>query len=245
MRIIARLDLKQDKIIKGIQLEGLYKVGSASKLSKKYYQDGIDEIFLINNTGALFQTKIDPKVIKKIRKDKFLPIAAGGGIKTLDDAIQLIRNGADKIVINSLISENKKEVKKIIDTLGSSSVVGSIQFFKRNGKFVSLKKMARELVSDNLKDTLKIYSNLGIGELLLNDVSRDGTMLGLSNEILDELKNYKNSFPILLSGGFSDVQDLKIFKNKVSGIVISSALFKNKIKIKKLKYFLSKNSSYL
>ncbi len=243
MRIIARLDLKQDKIIKGIQLEGLYKVGSANKLSKKYYDEGIDEIFLINNTGSLFKTKIDPFIIKKIRKNKFLPIAVGGGIKSLNDALQLIKNGADKIVINSLISENKKEVKKIIDALGSSSVVGSIQFFKRNGKFVSLKKMARELVSEDLKNTLKLYSNLGIGELLLNDVSRDGTMLGLSNEILEELNDYKNTFPILLSGGFRNLQDLKIFKNKVSGIVISNALFKNKIKIKKLKYFLNKNSS--
>lgn len=240
MRIIVRLDLKQDQIIKGIQLEGLYKVGSAYDLTKKYYREGADEIFLINNTGSLFQTTIDPSVIRRIRKNKLLPIAAGGGIKNLKDALQLIENGADKVVINSLLSENKNEVKKIVDTLGSSSVVGSIQFEKKNGKFVSLKKMARELVSDNLKDTLKLYSNLGIGELLLNDVSRDGTLFGLSSDILDELKDYKNLFPILVSGGFKDTHDLKIFKDKVSGIVISNALFTNKISIKKLKNYFKK-----
>ena len=107
-----------------MQHEGIYKIGNAEEIAKKYYKEGIDEIFLINNTGSLFQTKIDTSLIYKIRKNKIIPIACGGGIKNLSDAKELIKNGADKVVINSLFSEDKEEVKKIINEFGSSSVVG-------------------------------------------------------------------------------------------------------------------------
>ena len=242
MRVIAKLEVKQNSVIKGLQHEGIYKIGNAEEIAKKYYKEGIDEIFLINNTGTLYQTKIDTSLIYKIRKNKIIPIACGGGIKNLSDAKELIKNGADKVVINSLFSEDKEEVKKIINEFGSSSVVGSIQYQKINDKFVTLKKMAREIAFQSLTQTLDLYAEIGVGELILNDVSRDGLICGFSKNILNKVKPYRSCFPLLFSGGFKDFRDIDLIKDLASGVVISSALHKNKTKIKNLKTYINKSA---
>ena len=113
MRIISRLDIKSNLLIKSVKFDGVKKIGDPEIFANDYYKSGIDELLIINNTGSLYNTKLDPELIKYIRKNKALPITSGGGIKSLQDAICLIQSGSDKIVINSLIHKNYKEVKKL------------------------------------------------------------------------------------------------------------------------------------
>ena len=157
MRIISRLDIKSNLLIKSVKFDGVKKIGDPEIFANDYYKSGIDELLIINNTGSLYNTKLDPELIKYIRKNKALPITSGGGIKSLQDAICLIQSGSDKIVINSLIHKNYKEVKKIINSLGSSSVVGAIQFDTRSEKFMTLYEMAREFTNLSLIETIKKY----------------------------------------------------------------------------------------
>ena len=234
MRIISRLDIKQGILIKSIMFDGVRKLGSPDEFAKKYYQQGIDELILINNTGSLYNTKLDKSIVKRIRVGKAIPISAGGGITCYDDAMELIENGCDKIVLNSLIHKNTNEVKKIIKSIGSSSVIGSIQYEKRDDKYISLYEMARETNYLALKDTLKLYSDLGVGEILITHVTRDGCYSGLSDEINDEILKYNKKIPILLSGGFSESSELYQFKNFLSGVVVSSAFHYEKIDVKKV-----------
>ena len=119
MRIISRLDIKSNLLIKSVKFDGVKKIGDPKIFASNYYNSGVDELMLINNTGSLYNTQLDKSLIKSIRKDKALPITSGGGIKSLSDAISLIESGSDKIVINSLIHKNYTEAKKIINTLGS------------------------------------------------------------------------------------------------------------------------------
>ena len=128
MRIISRLDIKNNNLIKSIKFDGVRKIGDPKKFAKKYYEKKIDEIFLINNTGSLYNTKLDVALIREIRSIVSIPIASGGGITSVNDSEYLIKSGSEKIVINSLIHTNLSEFKKIISILGSSSVVGSIQY---------------------------------------------------------------------------------------------------------------------
>ena len=224
MRIIARLDIKLGTLIKSVMYDGVRKLGNPKDFAKDYYDNGIDELMLINNTGSLYGTKLDLNLIKEIRDKKALPISAGGGINSYEDAINLIQSGSDKVVINSLIHKNPKEVVKIVDALGSSSVTGAIQFENRNENYVTLYEMAREATELNLIDTIKKYRDLGIGELLITDIKRDGCYTGLNRDIAEKISEFKNAFPIILSGGFNKIEDIDFYKDILSGVAISSVI---------------------
>ena len=111
MRVISRLDIKQGILIKSIMFDGVRKLGSPDEFAKKYYEEGIDELILINNTRTLYNTKLDKSIVKRIRVGKAIPISQVEVFT--DDAMELIENGCDKVVLNSLIHKNTNEVKKL------------------------------------------------------------------------------------------------------------------------------------
>lgn len=243
MRVIARLDIKQGVLIKSIMFDGVKKLGDPRIFAQEYYDQGIDEVMLVNNTGSLYDTKIDRNLISQIRTNKAIPISAGGGINSLEDALKIIESGCDKVIINSLIHKNFNEAKKIVNCLGSSSVIGAIQFEKKlpNNNLLTFYEMAREFTGLNLKDCIKKYMDLGVGELLLTDISRDGVYKGLSREIDDIINENKYNFPILLSGGFKSMDEMMYFDKKISGVVASSSFHYKKINIHDLINYRNKN----
>lgn len=241
MRIIARLDIKRETLIKSIMFEGVRSLGCPKTISEKYYNSGIDELILVNNTGSLYNTKLNLEVLKSIRKNKFLPITAGGGITSIKDVEELIISGCDKVIINTIIHNNFSEAKKIINLMGSSSVIGAIQVEKKDDKFISLYEMAREETGLNLRDTIKKYKDLGVGELLISDVNRDGCYKGLNKQLAEEIKDFRDDFPLLLSGGFKNKEEIKEFNNICSGLVISSAFHFNKVDISDLLKYKNEN----
>ncbi len=234
MRIIARLDIKNNILIKSTLSEGVKKVGDPIIFSKRYYNQGIDEILLINNTGSLYMTNLDPDLVKRIRNNKLVPIGAGGGIKSVDEAKKLIDSGADKVVINSLIHTNRKEVEKLINFLGSASIIGTIELNKLfNNKLYAFYEMNRENSHLNLEQALDLYSNMGIGEVYIFDTNRDGLLCGCNLEIINIVKKYKKYFPILIGGGFNSFEELRNLEKYYDGVVISSALHFKKINLNK------------
>ena len=212
MRIISRLDIKQSSLVKSVMFDGVRKVGDPIDIAKKYYNSSIDELMLINNTGSLYGTQLDPNIVQKIRNGKAIPISAGGGITNLDQAKKLVSAGADKIVLNTLIHQNPQEVSKIIDILGSSSVVGVIEVDTRSSIPTSAYEMSRQSSGLDLDQTIKKYLNLGVGEIVLTDVGRDGCYTGLNKDFIEIVKKYKYEAPFLISGGFFKRRNRKIHK---------------------------------
>ena len=164
--------------------DGVKKLGDPLIYAHRYFTEGIYEIMINNNTGSLYNTKLNKELLSKIRKGKAITISAGGGISSYDDAMRLIESGSDKVIINSIIHKNRKDVEKIINALGASSVVGAIQYENRDNNFLTLYEMARESTGMNLYDTLDLYSNLGVGEVLITDVKRDGCYVGLTMKLM-------------------------------------------------------------
>ena len=121
LRIISRLDLKFDKVIKGIHLEGWKKYGDANELCKKYYEQGVDEIIL-DPAASLYNRDKTVEILEKSARNLFIPIAAGGGIKNMADAEELFRSGADKITINSAAIKEPKIINEISKNFGSQSL---------------------------------------------------------------------------------------------------------------------------
>ena len=235
MRIISRLDIKQSFLIKSVMFDGVRKVGDPFEYANNYYKSLIDELMLVNNTGSLYGTQLDPNIVKKIRDDKAIPLSAWGGIACLEDAKKLISSGADKVVINTLIHKNPNEVSKIVNLLGSSSVIGVIEIEKEsNNKLMSVYEMSRQSSGLDLDQAIKKYLDLGIGEIVLTDVSRDGCYKGLNLDLIEVVSKHEHEAPFLISGGFVEKEEINKFINLFSGVVISSVFHFGKLDVKSL-----------
>ena len=135
LRIVSRIDLKNDNVIKGFHLEGWKKLGRPINFAKKYYLNGADEIIFIDSVASLFSRDKILNILKESSKKIFIPIGIGGGIKTIEDARQILNNGADKIVVNTAFVKNPMLIKKFVKTFGSQSIMLSIQAKKRKQDF--------------------------------------------------------------------------------------------------------------
>ncbi len=181
----------------------LQKVGDINWLKDFYkFQDisfSLDELIVLDATKGLKDLQLFADHIKELSKNVFLPITAGGGISSLDNAKLLFNNGADKIVINSLIFENNEVVKEIIKSYGSQSVVASIDYKYVNGNAkVFINNGSREL-DINTHEMIKIISSTGVGEIIVNSIDRDGTGFGYDVDFLSHLNEL--DIPIIISGG--------------------------------------------
>ena len=132
MRIIARLDIKTQNLIKPIQLEGLRVLGNPNEFAKRYYEDGADELILIDTVATLYGRNHLAKIIKETSNDVFIPITISGGVRTLNDAEEIFKSGADKISINTAAIEDPEIIDKFVKNYGSQSIVISMDVKKIN-----------------------------------------------------------------------------------------------------------------
>ena len=140
MRVIARLDIKNEFVIKGINFEGLRKIGEPIELAKKYYNQKIDEIIFIDCVASLYGRNQLFDIIKKSTEEIFCPITVGGGIRSLKDIEKLLKSGADKVAINSFATENQEFIKEAVNNFGGSTILANIEakkVNKKSGKFIS------------------------------------------------------------------------------------------------------------
>ena len=130
-RIIARLDIKNEYIVKGINFEGIRKVGNPKILAQKYYNEGIDEIVYMDVVASLYERNTINNFIKEAAKNIFVPLTVGGGIRTLQDIRNVLNCGADKVAINTAAIKNPNFIKEVSKEIGSQSIIVSIEAKKR------------------------------------------------------------------------------------------------------------------
>ncbi len=216
MRIIARVDIKNNFVIKGINLEGLRKVGNPIELIKKYYLDGIDEIIISDSVASLYGRNNLFSLINEITKDTFIPITLGGGIRSLDDIEKALNSGADKVSINSKALDNPNFLKEAANNFGSSTIVASVEAKKIDHlKWEPYKFCGRERTNRNLKDWIKIIQDKDCGEIILTSIDKEGTRKGFDMEMMDHLYSEIEK-PIILSGGCGTLEHIKDFNKKYS-----------------------------
>lgn len=243
LRIIPRLDIRNNKLIKPYQFEGVKEIGSPIFFAKKYFKDNADEILIMDVVASLYNRNNKIDIIKKISKKVSIPIIVGGGIRSLEDADNLFKNGADKIALNTSVFENPKLIKKLSDKYGSQSIVLSIEA-KRNQKnnfWEALNNNGRDHTGYEVVEWAKKNINLGIGEILLTSVDNDGTQKGLDINLIDYFLN-KISIPTIISGGMKNHEEIIKIKNihNVNGISIGSILHYKKTNIMKIKSYAKK-----
>ena len=160
----------------------LQKVGNLEWLEKNYQFQKIafslDELVILNASRKQKSIEIFSSTLNKLVNSVFIPIAAGGGIKTMDDASFLFRNGADKIVLNSAFSESTTLIKDLVQKYGSQSIVASIDYRKKDGKYIVFTHDGSRQLDYSLPEYLKFVEDLGVGEIYLNSIDKDGTGFG-------------------------------------------------------------------
>ena len=242
LRIISRLDIKNENLIKGIQLEGLRKIGNPNNFAIKYYNEGIDEILICDVVASLYNRKSILKIINSIAKNVFVPICVGGGIRSTKDAKALLRNGADKIFLNTAAIKNPQIISELSNEYGKSNVVISIEAKKISGEWLAFTKNGREPTGLNVLKWAKRAENLGAGEILITSVDKEGTQKGFDIELIKQISNTVN-VPVIVSGGMGKIEHLKeILKLELSGIAIASVLHYEKLDITNIKNYIKKYS---
>ena len=208
VRLIARLDIKGKNLIKGIRLEGLRVMGNPYEFAKKYFDEGIDEIFYMDTVASLYNRNSLNDIVSETSKNIFIPITVGGGIRTVEDATQALKSGADKIAINTAAVNNPELVKELCNRFGSSTIVISIEAKKLNNeKWEVYTNNGRERTGIDVIEWVKTGVELGAGEVLLTSVDREGSRKGFAIPLIQAVTQAV-TVPIIASGGMGKVEDL-------------------------------------
>ena len=213
-RLIARLDVKGDKLIKGVHLEGLRIVGNPQERAAQYYQDGVDEIVYMDAVASLYGRNNLAHIVERTAQNVFVPITVGGGVRSVEDARQLLRSGADKIAVNTAATKRPELICELANTFGSQAVVVSIEAKRRSEvHWEALTDCGRERTGLDVAEWAEKVAQLGAGEILLTSVDQEGTRSGLDLDLVD-LIGGGVTIPVIASGGVGSVADIVNGANK-------------------------------
>lgn len=208
IRIIARLDVKNEHVIKGIHLEGLRKVGNPNELAKKYYEQGADEVVFMDAVAAYYDRNSLSDIIKLACKDVFIPITVGGGIRTIEDIQTALNAGADKVAINTKAIGDPEFIKQASRIFGSQCIVLSIVAKKiSENKWEAYTDNGREPTGIDVIEWAKKVEKLGAGEIMLTSIDKEGTKKGFDIE-LNKAVSQAVLIPVISSGGAGKDQDI-------------------------------------
>ena len=207
IRLIARLDIKGSNLVKGIQLEGLRKLGDPNEFCQKYYAQGIDEIVYIDIVASLYERNSLIDIVKQTTQNIFIPITVGGGIRSVENVTELLRAGADKVAVNTAAIKRPELITEISQKFGSQCMVLSIQAKKIDeGKWEAYYDNGREKTGIDVVEWAKTGCQLGAGEILLTSVDREGTAKGFDIELVKAVSTAV-SIPVIACGGMGKEDD--------------------------------------
>ncbi|CAA6605017.1 Imidazole glycerol phosphate synthase, cyclase subunit HisF [Rhodospirillaceae bacterium LM-1] len=206
LRLIPRLDVKGPHLIKGIQLEGVRKIGDPHEFAVRYYNEGADEIIYMDAVASLYDRDMLLKLVERTAQDVFIPITAGGGIRSVEDAQALLRAGADKIAVNSAATLNPSLIGDIAERFGAQCMVLQVDAKRRtNGGWEAYRDCGREHTGLDAIEWAREGERLGAGEILLTSVDREGTRRGFDVELVRAVSEAV-SIPVIASGGMGRIE---------------------------------------
>jgi cyclase len=241
IRIIAKLDVKPPFVVKPVHFEGLRKMGDPKAFVDKYYLQGADEIFYIDIVSSLYRRKILFNEIEKSAKDLYVPLAVGGGVRSIEDFTKLFHSGADKVVINTYaVQENPNIIDQAARLFGAQSVVVNIEAKHDRGTWNCYTDCGRIPSNKYVLDWVYEAQERGAGEILLQSVDKDGRKKGFDLELAAKVVD-KLSIPTVVASGAGSLDDIMCLATQVkpSGIALSSVLHYDELTVAEIKKALS------
>ena len=242
-RIIPCLDVKNGRVVKGVNFEGLSDVSSPVELAKFYSDCGADELVFYDITASAEGRGLFTDILREVASTIFIPLTVGGGINTLDDFDRVLKCGADKVSVNSGAIRNPDLVGQAAKRYGDQCVVLSADVKRVDGGFRVFAKGGREDTGMEAISWIKRCVDAGAGEVVVNSIDTDGVKQGFDLEMLEAVCNAV-SVPVIASGGAGCAQDfVSLFKTlpKVDAGLAASIFHFGEVKIPELKDLLHHN----
>jgi cyclase len=239
-RIIPCLDVKNGRVVKGINFVDLKDAGDPVEQAKIYSDGGADEICFLDITASNENRETIYDVVERTSKKCFVPLTVGGGVRSVEDINKLLNCGADKVSINTAAVENPKIIEESSKKFGSQCIVVAIDAKKKNDKWEIFTHGGRNNSGINALEFAKKMENSGAGELLVTSMDRDGTQVGYDNELMSNITALVN-IPVIASGGVGNLDHLVdgIKLGNASAVLAASIFHYGKHSIKEAKEYLA------
>ena len=211
-RIIPCLDVRNGRVVKGVNFEGISDVSSPVELAKYYSENGADELVFYDITASFEERALFTDILKEVARTIFIPLTVGGGINELGDFDRVLKCGADKVSVNSGAIRNPNLIYEAAKRYGDQCVVISADVKRVDGVFRVFSKGGRENTGMEAVEWIKKCVDMGAGEVVLNSIDTDGVKKGFDLEMLDAVCNAV-SVPVIASGGAGGIGDfITLFK---------------------------------
>lgn len=243
-RIIPCLDVKDGRVVKGVNFEGLNDVSSPIELGKYYSDCGADELVFYDITASSDGRKLFTDILREVAKNIFIPLTVGGGINTIDDFDRVLKCGADKVSVNSGAIRNPDLISQAAKKYGNQCVVISADVKRVDGEFRVFAKGGREDTKMEAISWIKRCVENGAGEVVVNSIDTDGVKKGFDIELLKAVCDAVN-VPVIASGGAGCCEDfVTLFKEipTIDAGLAASIFHFGEVKISDLKQVLRENS---
>lgn len=242
-RIIPCLDVKNGRVVKGVNFEGLKDMADPVEMARYYNTAGADELVFYDITASVEGRTLFTDILRKVASEIFIPLTVGGGINTLEDFDRVLKCGADKVSVNSGAIKNPAIISAAAQRYGNQCVVLSADIKRVDGSFRLFAKGGRENTGINALDWLEQGVRSGAGELVVNSIDTDGVKNGFDLELLDAVAQ-RCAVPIIASGGAGCREDfLELFRNHpaVDAGLAASIFHTKQVDIRELKQYLRQN----
>lgn len=238
-RIIPCLDVKNGRVVKGVNFQNLRDSGDPVELASYYNAEGADELVFLDITATLEGRKAMLQVIKDVAEHTFIPLSVGGGIKTLEDMTEIIKSGAEKVAINSSALQNPDLITQGAKKFGSQCIVVAIDVKKIGNQWIVFTNAGTRSTGRNAIEWAVEAVTKGAGELLVTSMDRDGTKSGYDTELLTAITS-RVSVPVIASGGAGTYEHFKEAIDCGAEAVLAASLFHYKeLEIRNLKNYLA------
>jgi len=242
-RIIPCLDIRDGRVVKGVNFEGVKDVSDPVALASFYNDSGADELVFYDITASSEGRALFTDVLEKIASCIFIPLTVGGSIKTVDDFERVLKCGADKVSVNSGAIRNPNLIKEAAKKYGNQCVVLSMDVKRVDGKFTIFSKGGRENTGIDAIEWARKGVLDGAGEIVVNSIDTDGVKQGFDIEMLEAISKVAN-VPIIASGGAGCMEHFKDLFNAVPGVdagLAASIFHFKQVEIMDLKRYLIEN----
>ena len=240
-RIIACLDVRDGKVVKGVNFEGLRDAGDPALLARRYNSDGIDEIVILDVTATVEGRQARANTIAAVAREIFLPLAVGGGIRGEEDAAAAIDAGADKVSLNTAALEHPELISLLAKKYGSQAVIVAIDAKRQGSGYAVYARSGKSAANRDAVEWARQATDMGAGEILLTSIDRDGTKAGFDCELTAAVSDAV-SIPVIASGGAGTFEHFAdVFTIGHADAALAASIFHfNEKSVSELKEFLQR-----
>lgn len=236
IRLISRLDVKTEHLVKGIQLEGLRKLGKPNDFARRYYREGIDEIIYVDIVASLYERNSLLPIIERASSDIFIPLTVVGGIRSVENARSALHAGADKVGVNTAAIKNPGLISDIATQFGAQCMVQSIEAKHTGSAWEVYYDNGREKTGMDVMEWAVEAEDRGAGEIFLTSVDREGAGKGMDIDLISNVCD-RVSIPVIASGGVGETGHIRevVTQTNVSGVAIARVLHYEQISVAEIK----------